>query len=177
MELQELFWMSFKMNLPCCHICKALLTSNRRPGYFILTGSHNFLMNQAISQSLAGRVALLTLLPLSIDELRDSNLLPSNINSAIFKGFYADIFSRNIAPGDFYPQYTKTFIERDVRQLSHVGSLTDFQRFLRLCAGRIGQLLNVSSLADDCGISVPTAKSWLSILQASYILFLVAAPF
>lgn len=156
---------------------QGIVDRNRRPGYFILTGSHNFLMNQAISQSLAGRVALLTLLPLSIGELRESNLLPFDINNAIFKGFYADIFSRNIAAGDFYPQYTKTFVERDVRQLSHVGSLTDFQRFLRLCAGRIGQLLNVSSLADDCGISVPTAKSWLSILEASYIIFLVQPHF
>ncbi len=154
-----------------------IVDRNHRPGYFILTCSHNFLMNQAISPSLTGRVAFLTLLPPSVGELRDSNLLPATIDTAIYNGFYADIFSRNIAPGDFYPQYTKTFVERDVRQLSHIGSLTDFQRFLRLCAGRIGQLLNVSSLADDCGISVPTAKSWLSILQASYIIFLVEPHF
>lgn len=156
---------------------QGIVDSNRRPGYFILSGSHNFLMNQAISQSLAGRVALLTLLPLSINELRESNLLPPDINNAIYDGFYADIYSRHIDPSDFYSQYTKTFVERDVRQLAHVGNLADFQRFLRLCAGRIGQLLNVSSLADDCGISVPTAKSWLSILQASYIIFLVSPHF
>lgn len=156
---------------------QGIVDQNRRPGYFILTGSHNFLMNQAISQSLAGRVALLTLLPLSLSELRDSHLLSSDINKAIYNGFYADIFSRNIEPRDFYPQYTKTFVERDVRQLSYVGNLTDFQKFLRLCAGRIGQLLNISSLADDCGISASTAKSWISILQASYIIFLVSPHF
>ena len=156
---------------------QGIVDRDRKPGYFILTGSHNFLMNQTISQSLAGRVALLTLLPLSIGELRDSALLSADINDALYKGGYADIFTRQIAPQDFYPQYTKTFVERDVRQLSQIGNLTDFQRFLRLCAGRIGQLLNISSLADDCGISVATAKSWLSILEASYIIFLLQPHF
>jgi len=104
-------------------------------------------------------------------------LLANDINSALYKGGYPDIFSRAIAPADFYSQYTKTFVERDVRQLAHVGNLSDFQRFLRLCAGRIGQILNVASLADDCGISVPTVKSWLSILEASYVIFLLQPHF
>jgi predicted AAA+ superfamily ATPase len=156
---------------------QGIVDKDRRPGYFILTSSHNFLMNQTISQSLAGRVALLTLLPLSVEELRDSNFLSDDINVALYQGGYADIFTRHITPEEFYPQYTRTFVERDVRQLSHIGDLTDFQRLLRLCAGRIGQLLNVSSLADDCGISVATVKSWISILEASYIIFLLQPHF
>lgn len=156
---------------------QGIVDNNRRPGYFILTGSHNFLMNQAITQSLAGRVALLTLLPLSLQELKQSNLIPATIDEAVFKGGYPDIFSRNFNPTEFYPQYTKTYVERDVRQLINVGSLSDFQRFMRLCAGRIGQLLNVSSLADDCNISVSTINSWISILEASYVLFLLQPHF
>lgn len=156
---------------------QGIVDRNRRPGYFILTGSHNFLMNQAITQSLAGRVGLLTLLPLSLQELQESNLVPSTIDEAVFKGGYPDIFSRQFNPAEFYPNYTKTYVERDVRQLINVGNLSDFQRFMRLCAGRIGQLLNLSSLADDCGISVPTVKSWLSILEASYVLFLLQPHF
>ncbi|MCX5924689.1 MAG: ATP-binding protein [Candidatus Dependentiae bacterium] len=156
---------------------QGIVDNNRRPGYFILTGSHNFLMNQAISQSLAGRVALLTLLPLSLQELKQSNQLTQNIDEAVFQGGYPDIFARHLHPTEFYPQYTKTYVERDIRQLINVGSLTDFQRFMRLCAGRIGQLLNISSLADDCNVSVPTIKSWLSILEASYIVFLLQPHF
>ncbi len=150
---------------------QGIVDRNRRPGYFILTGSHNFLMNQAITQSLAGRVALLTLLPLSLRELRNEALLTDDLDTAIFNGGYPDIFSRNIHPTEFYPQYNKTYVEHDVRQLTNVTNLSDFQRFMRLCAGRIGQVLNVSSLADDCNISTPTANSWLSILEANYIIF------
>lgn len=149
----------------------------RRPGYFILTGSHNFLMNQAISQSLAGRVAVLTLLPCSLKELGGAGLLLHDLNSAVFRGGYPSPNSGKLTPGEFYQHYTKTFVERDVRQLVNVVNLHDFQRFMQLCAGRIGQLLNVSSLADDCGISVPTVNAWLSILQASYVIFLVQPHF
>jgi predicted AAA+ superfamily ATPase len=156
---------------------QGIVDRSRRPGYFILTGSHNFLMNQAISQSLAGRVALLNLLPLSLQELSDSSLLTTDVDEAIFKGGYPDIFSRSIHPPEFYPQYTKTYVERDVRQLVNVIHLSEFQRFMRLCAGRIGQLLNISSLADDCNISVSTANSWLSILEASYVIFLLQPHF
>ncbi len=156
---------------------QGIVDANRRPGYFILTGSHNFLMNQAITQSLAGRVALLTLLPLSLQELNAVDMISNTIDEAVFKGGYPDIFSRHFHPTEFYPQYTKTYVERDVRQLINVGNLSDFQRFMRLCAGRIGQLLNVVSLADDCNISVPTVKSWLSILEASYVLFLLQPHF
>lgn len=156
---------------------QGIVDRNRRLGYFILTGSHNFLMNQAISQSLAGRIALLTLLPISLQELQEGQLLPEEVDAAIFSGGYPDIFARSVEPTEFYPHYTKTYVERDVRQLINVVSLSDFQRFMRLCAGRIGQILNVASLADDCGVSVPTINSWLSILEASYIIFLLQPHF
>lgn len=157
---------------------QGIVDRNRRPGYFILTGSHNFLMNQAITQSLAGRIALLTLLPLALNELLKENLLPVELDQVLFSGAYPDIFSTvALSPTEFYPQYVKTYVERDVRQLLNVTNLSLFQRFMRLCAGRIGQLLNVSSLADDCGISVPTVHAWLSILEASYVIFLLQPHF
>jgi predicted AAA+ superfamily ATPase len=156
---------------------QGIVDRNRRPGYFILTGSHNFLMNQAISQTLAGRVAILTLLPLSLKELRQDHRLINDLDSTIFNGGYPDIFSHNIVPNEFYPQYVKTYVERDVRQLTNVVNLVDFQRFMRLCAGRVGQLLNVTALSDDCNVSVPTINSWLSILQASYVIFLMQPHF
>ncbi|QQR49260.1 ATP-binding protein [bacterium] len=156
---------------------QGIVDSNYRPGYFILTGSQNFLMNEAITQSLAGRVALLTLLPLTANELQQSALLPEQVDVAIFNGGYPNIFSRGMSPSEFYPQYTKTYVERDVRQLVNVAKLSEFQRFMRLCAGRIGQIFNASSLADDCNVSVPTINSWVSILEASYVLFLLQPHF
>lgn len=156
---------------------QGIVDNNYRPGYFILTGSHNFLMNQAISQSLAGRVALLTLLPLSLKELDNSSILPKELDLAVFNGGYPNIYARKIPASKFYPQYAKTYVERDVRQLINVIKLSDFQRFLGLCAGRIGQILNIASLADDCNISVKTANSWLSILEASYVIFLLQPHF
>jgi predicted AAA+ superfamily ATPase len=153
---------------------QGIVDDNRRTnGHFILTGSHNFLMNQAITQSLAGRIGILTLLPLSFEELHTANLLGADINTAAFYGGYPDVITKQADPAVFYPQYNKTLVERDVRQLAQIGDLQDFQRFIRLCAARIGQLLNIAALANDCDISVPTAKKWLSILEASYILFLL----
>ena len=145
-----------------------------RPGYFVLTGSQNFLMNQAITQSLAGRIGILTLLPLSIQELKTNKILPSKVNELIFKGGYPKIYAKFFAPTELYPSYIHSYIERDVRQLVNVENLETFQRFMQLCAGRIGQLLNISDLAVSCGISQKTVKSWLSVLQASYIIFLLA---
>ena len=144
-----------------------------RPGYFILTGSQNFLMNQAITQSLAGRIAILTLLPLSIKELKKNKLLTDNVNELIFSGGYPRIYSKNIAPTELYPSYIHSYVERDIRQLLNVENLVTFQKFMQLCAARIGQLLNVTDLAVSCGIAQKTAQNWLSILQASYIIFLL----
>ena len=149
----------------------------KRNGFFIITGSQNFLLNEAITQSLAGRVAILTLLPLAIAELKQAELLPHDSHTMIFQGSYPCIYAHNISPTDWYSNYIHTYLERDVRQIKNVSDLAVFQLFMKLCAGRIGQLLNVSSLANDCGISVGTADSWLSLLQASYIIFLLQPHF
>ncbi len=152
---------------------QGIIDKEYKPGYFILTGSQNFLLNKAISQSLAGRVGILTLLPFSIDELREAELLPATIDNAMFSGGYPRIYTQNFTPTNLYPSYIQTYVERDVRQLKNITDLSLFQKFLQLCAGRIGQILNVTSIADGCGISVPTVQSWISILEASYIAFVL----
>ncbi len=146
----------------------------KRPGYFVLTGSQNFLMNQAVTQSLAGRIGILTLLPLSIKELKQNNLLSQSVNELILKGGYPKIYTEKFDPGELYPSYIHSYVERDIRQLVNVENLRTFQRFMQLCAGRIGQLLNISDIAMNCGINSRTAEKWLSILQASYIIFLLS---
>ena len=142
-------------------------------GLFVLTGSHNYLLNQAVTQTLAGRVAILTLLPLSINELENADLLSENLNNVLFKGCYPRLFDKKISPLDWFPNYVRTYVERDIRQIRNVENLTAFQNFMKLCAGRTGQLLNVTSLSDDAGISVATVKAWLSLLESSYIIFLL----
>ena len=142
-------------------------------GMYILSGSHNFLLMERISQSLAGRTAILKMAPLSISELRQASLLPENLNDWLVTGGYPRIYDKEIDPVDFFPNYIQTYLERDVRLLRNIGDMTQFVRFLKLCAGRIAQLLNVASLASECGISVPTANAWLSILETSYTIFLL----
>jgi predicted AAA+ superfamily ATPase len=146
---------------------------NRRPGYYILTGSQNFLVNQAITQTLAGRISIHTLLPLSIEELKHAGKLPETSEKTILNGFYPIIYGQDYDPTKWYRDYLRTYVERDVRTLGKVEDLSVFVRFLKLCAGRIGQPVNFASLADDAGISPTTAKAWLSILEASYIIFLL----
>jgi predicted AAA+ superfamily ATPase len=139
-------------------------------GSFILTGSHNFLMQEKISQTLAGRVAILTLLPFSLNEVRSDDS-KDDFSAFVFKGFYPPIYDRKIEPTDWYPNYIRTYLERDVRLIKNIPDLNTFTLFVKLCAGRIGQLLNLSSLAVEAGISVNTVKSWLSVLEASYIIY------
>ena len=127
-----------------------------------------FLLMEKISQTLAGRTAVLHLLPFSLVELQP---LPEQYESLIFKGQYPRIYDRDIVPTDFYPAYIQTYVERDVRLMKNIGDINAFIQFTRLCAGRIGQLLNHASLASDAGISPNTAKAWLSILESSYILY------
>lgn len=145
----------------------------QRPGYFVLTGSQNFLMNEAITQTLAGRVAIFTLLPLSIAELRGGQLLPDSAEACIFKGQYPRVYDSDLAPTEWFPSYIQTYVERDVRSIRNITDLSLFQRFVGLCAGRIGQLLNITSLANDCGVTVVTARSWLTLLEASYLIVLL----
>ena len=138
---------------------------------FVLSGSQNFLLLEKVNQTLAGRTGILKLLPFSTDELKDSNHWNENPLEFVFKGMYPRIYDRGIPPQLFYSDYIQTYVERDVRSIKNIGSLSDFSRFLSLCAGRIGQLLNIDSLASDVGIATNTAKEWLSILEASYIIY------
>ncbi len=152
---------------------QTIVDEKKQQGFFILTGSQNFLMNLSISQSLAGRVSLHTLLPLSIDELQAAKLLPDEIEQALYQGFYPATYTKNTPHGRLYSQYVRTYIERDVRLLAHVGDLATFQTFLRLCAERVGQRVNFTELGKECGISDQTAHRWLTILEASYIVYLL----
>lgn len=147
------------------------IVDNDRNVQFILTGSSNFLLMEKISQTLAGRTAILHLLPFSFSELANSAHAFDKYETLIFNGQYPRIYDRDILPVDFYPAYIQTYVERDVRMMKNIGNINAFIQFIQLCAGRTGQLLNYSSLASDAGISPNTAKSWISILEASYILY------
>ncbi|MCX5925458.1 MAG: ATP-binding protein [Candidatus Dependentiae bacterium] len=145
----------------------------QKNGYFILTGSQNFLINEAITQTLAGRIAIHTLLPFSIHELNQQSLVPADADRYLYQGSYPPLYAKNIPADTWYRNYIQTYIERDVRHITNIGNLSTFQTFLQLCAGRVGQVINLTSLGNDCGISTNTVKQWLSILQASYIIFLI----
>lgn len=141
--------------------------------HFALTGSQNFQLIEKITQSLAGRTASLKLLPFSYDELTAGNRFAfDNYENIVFKGGYPRIYDKNIDPIDFYPNYISSYIERDVRQIKNIGNLNAFTTFIKLCAGRTGQIINVQNLASDASISPNTAKAWLSILEASYVIYL-----
>ena len=144
-----------------------------RRGLFILTGSQQFGLLSGVTQSLAGRTAFVELLPFSLDELEKAGKLPKRLDDMLIKGGYPPLYDRDITIRAWFAAYVTAYIERDVRQVIKVQELETFQRFVRLCAGRTGQLLNLTSLAADCGITHNTAKSWISVLEASYILFLL----
>jgi predicted AAA+ superfamily ATPase len=150
---------------------QTLVDEDRRRGRWILTGSQNLTLLESISQSLAGRTAVLNLLPLTGDEIRRFKVHPKMLDSVLLSGSYPRIYDQKIAPADWYRSYVTTYIERDIRTLLKVTDLIVFQRFLELCAGRTGQLLNLSSLAGDCGISQPTAKAWMGLLETSFLAF------
>jgi predicted AAA+ superfamily ATPase len=140
-------------------------------GRWILTGSHNLSVMESTSQSLAGRSAVVHLLPLSRSEVVEFSHHPRTLNETLLTGGYPRILDRKLRPADWLSSYVATYLERDVRSISNLGDLVAFQRFAQLSAGRISQLLNLSSLAGDCGISQPTAKAWASVLEASFIAF------
>ncbi len=145
-----------------------ILDESTTNGLFILTGSNNFLLQESISQSLAGRVGYLFLLPLSLHEINDNEM---NSNQLIFRGGYPALYSETTEPTKWFPNYIRTYIERDVRLIKNITDLYAFERFLRLCAGRIGQLLNMSSLALEVGVDVKSISSWIGILETSFIVF------
>ena len=140
-------------------------------GQYILSGSQNFHLMQNITQSLAGRVALFKLLPFDILEMQNANWLNDDYAINLQKGFYPAIYDREIPTKAFYSNYIQTYVERDLSELIHIKDLKQFRNFIALCAARTGQLLNLNSLANECGISQPTAKSWISVLESSYIVY------
>ena len=162
-------------------------------GQFILTGSQNFLLLQKVSQSLAGRCAILHLLPFSLSEIRQrqplsvdiigrhlpkrNRCLDEDLATVLVNGFYPRIHDKRLSPFEWLSNYYQTYIERDVRDVLNVGDLETFSRFVRLCAGRNGQLLNLSSLANDCGVTHTTSKRWISILETGFIIFLLRPHF
>jgi predicted AAA+ superfamily ATPase len=147
------------------------------PGKFILTGSQQFGLLAGVSQSLAGRVGMTALLPLSISELPAASQSSLSLDTLIIKGSYPALHVRDISPADWFASYIATYIERDIRQVLRVHDLSVFQRFVRLCAGRNGQLLNLNALAGETGVSQKTASSWLSVLESSYIVHLLPPYF
>jgi predicted AAA+ superfamily ATPase len=151
---------------------QGIVDEKQNPGQFILTGSNNIQMLQNITQSLAGRVALVKLLPLSIYELEQSNI-KLNSDELLLHGFYPRILATQMDPNKAYRNYFETYIERDIRQLINLKDLNHFQKFIRLCAGRIGQIFNANSLAGEVGVSSVTIANWLNALQASYIVFML----
>ncbi len=142
-------------------------------GNFVLTGSAQLDLVAGITQTLAGRVGRVELLPLSASELAAANALPSTLTHMLFQGGYPALYSRAVTPQDWFNNYMATYVERDVRQLINVRELGQFQTFVKMCAARTGQLLNLSALGADCGISAVTAKQWLTVLEASYIVALL----
>jgi len=151
---------------------QGIVDDRNKNGMFILTGSQQFEISQSISQSLAGRTALLRLLPFSINEVKKNYGFSSN-DELIFKGFYPRIYDQNLDPTQALADYFETYVERDLRQLIQVKNLSMFQKFVKMCAGRVGQLLNLSNLSNDLGISHSTVREWMSILEASYVVFLL----
>ncbi len=140
------------------------------PGRFILTGSQHFGLSQSISQSLAGRCGILVLLPPSLIELRKFPNSPENLFSALWQGAYPRIYDRSIPAQQWLADYTATYVQRDVRQVINIGDLQVFSGFLKLCAGRTAQEINLSALGSDAGVSHNTVRSWLSVLETSYII-------
>lgn len=150
---------------------KSRVDTTKKTGEFIITGSQQLTLLSQVSESLAGRAGIVQLLPFSIHELSASHKLPNSLDKTLFNGLYPPLYDRTITSGHWYSGYVATYIERDVRAVLNIKDLGIFQKFLRMCAARCGQLLNISNLANDCGISTHTANSWISVLEASYIIF------
>ncbi len=149
---------------------QTIVDSRDECGQFILSGSHNFLLMERISQSLAGRTSVLKLFPFSIAELQATNILPNDLDEVLLKGCYPRLYDKKITAKEYFTSHLQTYVERDVRLLRNIIDMTAFKRFLKLCAANVGSVLNVASLAKDAGISVVTANSWISILEASFVL-------
>ncbi len=154
---------------------QADVDDDSRPGRFVLTGSQHLGLSGAIAQSLAGRTAVFQLLPMSLDELRRFPAGTADLLTTLWRGSYPRIFDRNIEPSRWYADYTTTYIQRDVRQIANVSDLERFNTFLGLCAGRSGQEINLNTLGADAGVTQPTARSWLSVLETSFLCYRLPA--
>ena len=154
---------------------QVMVDADPTPGRWILTGSQNLTLLESVGQSLAGRTAVLHLLPLARSEVVRFDEHPDGLDETLVAGGYPAIFDRGLDPAEWLSSYVATYIERDVRTVRSVGDLAAFQRFVQLCAGRTAQMVNYSSLAGDCGVTQPTAKAWLSILEAGFVVFRLPA--
>ncbi len=150
---------------------QGIVDDANREGMFILTGSQNFLLLEKITQTLAGRTAILKLLPFDNNELTNSGIVFNNINDIVLKGCYPRLYDKGIPPDKFYPFYIQTYVERDVKLIRNITNFSTFIKFIKLCAGRAGQILNISNLANDCDIKHETAKAWIALLESSYIIY------
>lgn len=156
---------------------QGMVDADRRPGRFILTGSQQFGLLAGVTQSLAGRVGMTRLLPLAAMEIPAVTDRKLGLDGLMLKGGYPALHTQPVEPTDWFASYIATYVERDVRQVLNIQSLPTFQRFLRLCAGRTGQLLNISALASEAGITANTAKSWLAVLESSDLIHLLPPYF
>lgn len=154
-----------------------ILDNSNQKGLFILTGSNNFLLQESISQSLAGRVGYFNLLPFSVKELLSVNLLPETDEKVMVNGFYPPIYDQRISSLDWVPNYIKTYIERDIRQIKNVSDLLIFEKFMSVLAGRTSQELNLTSISNEVGVDLKTVQSWIGILESSFIIFLLKPHF
>ncbi|MFH1617422.1 MAG: ATP-binding protein [Candidatus Margulisiibacteriota bacterium] len=152
---------------------QTIVDQKQKEGLYILTGSQNFGLLEKIGQSLAGRISIQKLLPFTLEELKQAKKLPGRLADLLYTGGYPRIYDKHLNPTDWLSNYVAAYLERDVRSLKQVGDLSTFQRFIKMCAFRSGKILNLSSLANDCGITHNTAKAWISVLQASFIVFLL----
>lgn len=150
-----------------------ILDNSSEKGLYVLSGSNNFLLQETISQTLAGRVAYFNLLPFSFNELNKANIAPDTTNEILFKGFYPPVYDQDIPVGDWCPNYIRTYIDRDVRLIKNISNLNQFEKFVRLLAGRNGQELNLTSIGIECGVDSKTANSWIGILESSFVIYLL----
>lgn len=150
---------------------QVIVDEERKPGRYILSGSQNFLLAEQISQSLAGRTAVFFLLPFAVDELAGTKYEVRDYASTLFRGMYPRIYDAQLQPEEWYPSYLQTYVERDVRNLLNITDTTLFQKFMGICAGRTGQLLNTTAIGNELGITHKTVRKWLSILETSFIVF------